>query len=153
MTIFINNIELFLTAAGLLLIGLMPWLLPQYSVWQVVALTALTTSLLHGFIFWSVRRRQRHVRERTIQEIRQMLKDVVTNQLTVLQLSVALSQQRPERSETALMRARKSIGDIDNALNALSSESLQQWQQSQTASLRNMLEDEVRQHMQKSRVL
>lgn len=52
------------------------------------AVTALGISVLHGLIFWVVRRRQRRVRQEAIVEIREMLADVVKNQLAAIGMSL-----------------------------------------------------------------
>ena len=40
--------------------------------------------MLHGGIFWAIRRRQRRIRQQAILEIREMLADVVKNQLAII---------------------------------------------------------------------
>ena len=69
---FVDNIELYLSAAGLVV------------VWAVAAV--LGVSVLHGAIFWVVRRRQRRIRAQSVHEIREMLTDQVKNQLAVMRM-------------------------------------------------------------------
>ena len=41
--------------------------------------------VVHGFVIWIIRRQQRLIRRNTLAEAQQMLKDVINNQLVVMQ--------------------------------------------------------------------
>lgn len=123
---FLNNIELVLSAVGLAVIVLVPLLLQPTvdNLWAVAAMTAAVVGVLHGIIFWLIRRRQRQIRAAAIAEIREMLHDVVKNQLAIISLNAQLSgvqSRHQQRIETC-------IGRIEDALNHISEESLQRWQ-------------------------
>jgi len=62
--------------------------------WRVAAITAIGVGLLHGPIFWVIRRRQRVVRQQSIEEIREMLGDVVKNKLSVIDMYLPADDQQ-----------------------------------------------------------
>ena len=131
---FVDNIELWLSAAGLLVVWVVAALLGPtgVSVWQVAAVTALAVSVLHGTIFWVVRRRQRLIRAKSVHDIREMLTDQVKNQLAVIRMWV------PEGEEGAALfeGISESIAEIDEMVDGLSEEKLKAWK----ASYRNAAE-------------
>ena len=124
---FIKNIELWLSAAGLVVILAVPELSAQggEGFWQVAALTAMVVGVLHGAIFWVIRRRQRRIRECSIEEIREMLSDVVKNQLAVMQMY--LPQENEEIVEAELEGIKASISQVSAQVDALSEETLTEW--------------------------
>src|SRR6185312_5378322 len=94
---FVDNIELWLSSVGIAVVFAAPVLFlnrrnieaggPAESVyWKVAGITALVVGALHGVIFWLVRRRQRHIRVETLQDVRTMLADVVNSDLQVITL-------------------------------------------------------------------
>ncbi|MCS6873449.1 MAG: DUF4381 domain-containing protein [Pyrinomonadaceae bacterium] len=120
---FLNNIELILSGVGLIVIFAIPKLFFPESVswWQVAGITAIIVGLLHGVIFWIIRRRQRKVRQEAIEEIRGMLQEVINNQLTSISLSTAgLEVQRVKRISESVSRISELIG-------TLSEESITNW--------------------------
>ena len=122
---FINNIELVLSAAGLIVIVTVPFLLqpsPE-ELWRVAAITAAVVGVLHGIIFWLIRRRQRQMRAATINQIREMLQDVVKNQLAVISMSAQLSGAQSRYQQ----RIEASVNRIEEALRHISEESLTRW--------------------------
>ncbi len=125
---FINNIELWLSGAGLLVVwGAAAFLGPLgVGVWQIAAVTALGVSVLHGVIFWVVRRRQRRIRERSIHDIREMLFDQVKNQLAVMRMWVPEGADRSE-FDAHFQGIDESIEEIDRMMNELSEEKLRAW--------------------------
>src|SRR5579859_3116569 len=127
---FLANIELWLSGIGLVIIGLIPVIIgsPSQATWQLVALIAILLGILHGLIFWLVRRRQRQVRRATIREIQEMLKDRINNQLTVLLINSTLhpGEQLDEAEQLAGMQ--RAIHSVTTLLDTLSEESLSSWQ-------------------------
>ena len=125
----VENLELLLTCAGMLVIFGASILLgmsnPDY--WPLLAVTAATVGVLHGLIFWVVRRRQREVRRKALSEAQQMLRDVINNQLTVIQMSQKTPQADDVAMQIANRRVTESIGLIAEALKNVSEESLQRW--------------------------
>ncbi len=122
----LNNIELALSGLGLIVIVVVPLVLQPGpdAVWQVAAVTAVVVGLLHGVIFWLIRRRQRQIRTQAIAQIREMVHDVVKNQLAIISLNAQLSgaqERHQQRIETSVKR-------IEEALTHISEESLSKWQ-------------------------
>ena len=124
-----ENLELVLTCAGMLVISGVSLLIgmsnPGY--WPLLSVTAATVGVLHGFIFWIVRRRQREVRRKTLSEAQQMLRDVINNQLAVIQMTHEAPRADDVAMKDANQRITQSIGLISEALKNISEESLQRW--------------------------
>lgn len=124
------NIELILSAAGLLVIFLVPTILRARSEnwWEITAITAILVGLIHGLIFWLIRHRQRAVRHKAIAEIQMMLKDRLNNYLSVVMVSATLAKPLTEKDAVLLKQAIEAIHKISELLNNLSDESLREWQ-------------------------
>jgi hypothetical protein len=127
---FVNHIELWLSGAGLLVIFGVPALVGSSGLllWRLIAIIAVGVGILHGFIFWAVRRRQRQVRRQSIREIQQMLSDVLKNKLA------AINMYLPEEENQALVEQeldgiRTSIEDIAEEVETLSEESIEGWKE------------------------
>lgn len=73
-----------------------------------------------------VRRRQRAVRLRTIDELREMMADRVKNQLAVIAMYLPMTQDR-EMLEMTLGGIHESIDEITRAVDSLNDESLSSW--------------------------
>ncbi len=125
MQFFLRHIELFLSAAGLLVIVAVPGLAPNLfgSPWRTAAVTATVVGVLHGVIFWLVRSRQRRLREQTISDISGMLRDVVNNQLTII--AMASESDAAARAKTTVESAR----NISTLVNSLNEEKLKEWRE------------------------
>ena len=85
----------------------------------------MVAGVLHGAIFWVIRRRQRRIRECSIEEIREMLSDVVKNQLAVVQMY--LPRENEEIVEAELKGIKASISQVSEQVDALSEETLSEW--------------------------
>ncbi len=121
--IFVDNLELWLSAAGIAVTFAIPAVFPHtFAFWQVAAFSAVGVATLHGVIFWIVRRRQRQVRRHVIAEIRSMTQDVVKNQLAVISL-IADTSIRDEEAEMF----NQSMDTIVHMVDTLSEESLSDW--------------------------
>ena len=124
---FLRHLELWLTAVGLLVVWVVALLVPQsIEVWKAATFVALVVSMLHGVLFWVVRRRQRAVRLRTIDELREMMADRVKNQLAVIAMYLPMTQDR-EMLEMTLGGIHESIDEITRAVDSLNDESLSSW--------------------------
>ena len=125
---FVNNIEVWFSLAGLAVIWMMPALFSGSAInpWQVAALTATFVGVFHGGIFWTVRRKQRRVRSRAIWEIREMLEDVVKNQLAVIGMYLPSAKENPQLA-IELEGIKESIESISQLVDSLSEESVDQW--------------------------
>lgn len=124
--IFIRHLELWLSAAGLAVIVLMPSIfvteLPDW--WHVAGLTAIAVGLLHGVIFWIVRQRQRWVREQTLNEVRALLKHSINNPLTSIALQAGMFGDKNPAQVREILAA---VDRISQALSTLSDERLTRW--------------------------
>jgi len=138
MTHFLRNIELWLSGVGLIIIFTIPSLLLGKSdgTWHVMAITAVLVGVLHGVIFWLVRRRQRAIRLQVLTDISGMLHDVVNNQLTVI--AASLSTASAVSPQTSLDNVRGAVERIAALIDSLSEESLQRWQAHYDTSLRQL---------------
>ena len=125
---FLNHIELWLSGAGLLVIfGVSLIVGPSgLAFWRLIALIAVGVGVLHGFIFWAVRRRQRQVRRQSIHEIQQMLSDVLKNKLAVINMYLP-EEENQELVEQELDGIRTSIEDIAAEIENISEESIEGW--------------------------
>jgi hypothetical protein len=134
MAFLLANIELILSALGLVVIVLIPVLVDPKpdSLWKVVAVTATTVGLLHGVIFWLIRRRQRAIRADLIQELRTILADVINNQLIALTLharKLSPASDRGKEIDEHLRIVDQSAKTISDYVNLLSEESIRQWKE------------------------
>ena len=125
---FIDHIELWLSGAGLMVILGVPYVVAPTpgSFWRVAAITAIGVGLLHGLIFWVIRRRQRAVRQKSIEEIREMLSDVVKNKLSIIDMYLP-EENGQEVVEEQLEGIRKTIEQISVHVDTLSEESIKDW--------------------------
>jgi uncharacterized ion transporter superfamily protein YfcC len=129
MRIFLRYIELFLSGLGLIVILVVPNLIQSESLskWQVASITATFVGVIHGIIFWLIRRRQRLVRNETISEVREMLRDIINNNLAVIALSSQLYGVDARKAKTAIEQTERAIENISKALDTISEESLRSW--------------------------
>lgn len=131
---FLDNLELWLSSIGVGVVFAAPIILLDHAsddasrYWKIAGITAIAVGVLHGIIFWTVRRRQRHIREQTLHDVRRMLSDVVNSDLQVITFGLdrhpdLLTERRAlDKVETAIRR-------ITQAVDSLSLESLQQWRE------------------------
>jgi dipeptide/tripeptide permease len=124
--VLLRYLELILSAAGIVVIFVVFLLFfhAQTTRWAA-AIAASAVGVIHGLIFYFVRR-QRQVRQTTINEMRLVVEDIVRNQMTVVSLSAALD---PEASTLLKQRewAQSSIEaahEIGRRLNDIDSERL-----------------------------
>ena len=122
---FVDHIELWLSAAGVLVVWLVTLAAPGVEPWKVAAITALGVSVVHGVLFWAVRRRQRRVRTEAVHEIREMLTDEVKNQLAVIGASLpsrSLSEYAGQIEDVT-----RSVDAIGEMMDGLTEERLLAW--------------------------
>lgn len=129
MNALLRNLEIHLTIAGLIVtFAATAWISPSgVNPWAVAAVTATAVGVLHGLIFWIVRRRQRQVREAALADVHGMLKDIVNNQLTVIQAMNDLHREGAVETQRACDAVSNSIQSISSVIHSLSEESLRQW--------------------------
>lgn len=127
MKIILNNIELVLSLLGLLVIWIVPEMIDgAHDSWMATAIIATGVGVLHGFIFWTIRRRQRIVRDEIIAEVQLMLKDQINSQLTIINLSAEQAKQASNNSQQ-LKQVQETVHRISKLLAGISDESLQRW--------------------------
>lgn len=126
MRLFMRHLELWLSAAGVAVILLVPSLFgaSRENYWYATAVTAIAVGLLHGLIFWSVRRRQRLVRDRTIAHLRAMLRDDIHKQVAAL---LTVDARATKEQHTQLDGVFDSLALLDHILGSISAERLSTW--------------------------
>jgi ABC-type Co2+ transport system permease subunit len=129
MKFILRYLELTFTVAGLAVIFAAALLFARQgaSYWRVAAITATIVGVIHGVLFWIVRRRQRAVRRAVIAEVQAMLKDMIDNQLAVILAMSELREARVEETRRASDYISRSVSAISAALQHLSDESLHSW--------------------------
>ncbi|MCS7030704.1 MAG: hypothetical protein NZL92_04130 [Gloeomargarita sp. SKYG116] len=139
----LNHLELLLTGLGLIVILVIGSLASRWgaNVWQVTAITAIVVGVLHGVLFWLVRQRQRQVRQKAIQQVREMLKDLVKNRLQSIKMMVYLAQSpqaTPDKVAARLEQVQDLVADISAVIDHISEESLRQWRHYYQAVIENI---------------
>lgn len=130
---FLGNIELILTAVGLLLIFLIGIIASPIGIpfWIATAISATMVGIIHGILFWLLRRRQRRVRQEAIGQIREMLEDLAKNRLQTIKMSLHMIQlQQPDLEEQVQKKFDKvyeMIQDVTVIVDHISHESLVHW--------------------------
>lgn len=128
-TQLLRHLELYLTAAGLLVVVLVPQLFAAESQILAAAVTAALVGVVHGGIFWAVRRRQRLMRELLIADVQGMLKDRINNRLQAMLLHAGSAEHGLNASDRApLQDVADAAKEISALLDVLSLESLSRWQ-------------------------
>lgn len=126
------NIEIVLSAVGLLVIVAVPSLvdLQPDKFWEVTAVTAILVGLIHGIIFWLIRRRQRIIRVQVIDEVRTALADVINNEVVALRLNarkLSATTDHFEAIDAHLYVVNQIAKKISDQVNFLSEESMRRW--------------------------
>lgn len=131
----LNNIELILTAVGIGVILLSGWVASRsdLSVATATAVSATVVGVIHGILFWLLRRRQRRVRQEAIGQIREMLEDLGKNRLQTIKMSLYMVQVRQpdqeERARQSFDRVYQILGEMSSLIDHISEESLASWRQ------------------------
>jgi hypothetical protein len=141
MAFLLAHLEIILSAVGILVIVFVPSLVNPNpdTFWEVTAITAILVGLIHGMIFWLIRRRQRTIRTEIIHELRTVLTDVINNQLVALSLHARkLSSMSDPASEidAHLRVLDQSAQAISTYVNLLSEESIREWKERYERPLR-----------------
>jgi hypothetical protein len=141
MAFLLAHLEIILSAVGILVIVFVPSLVNPNpdTFWEVTAITAILVGLIHGMIFWLIRRRQRTIRTEIIHELRTVLTDVINNQLVALSLHARkLSSMSDPASEidAHLRVLDQSAQAISTYVNLLSEESIRKWKERYERPLR-----------------
>jgi hypothetical protein len=122
----LRYLELWLSALGVAVILFLPSLLgvSRENYWHVTALVAISVGVVHGLIFWSVHRRQRMVRDRTVAQVRAMLRDDIHKQVAAL---LTMDARATDHQRVQLDGVFDSMILLDHMLESLSTERLRDW--------------------------
>ncbi|MGY2709467.1 hypothetical protein [Thermostichus sp. MS-CIW-28] len=130
---FLNNIELILTAVGIGVILLSGFVASRsaFSLETATAVSATLVGVVHGILFWLLRRRQRWVRQEAIRQIREMLEDLGKNRLQTIKMSLYMVQARQpeqeERTRQSFDRVYQVLAEMSTLIDHISEESLADW--------------------------
>jgi hypothetical protein len=129
MKFILKYLEILFTLAGLAVIFLAVLIFAptKASPWQVAAIAATLVGVVHGVLFWLIRRRQREVRRAVISDVQVMLKDIINNQLAVILAMTNLREAHSEETLRAGDYISRSVSAISEALKHMSDESLHTW--------------------------
>lgn len=130
---FLNNIELILTAVGIGVILLSGFVASRsaFSLETATAVSATLVGVIHGILFWLLRRRQRWVRQEAIRQIREMLEDLGKNRLQTIKMSLYMVQihqpEQEERTRKSFDRVYQILAEMSTLIDHISEESLAGW--------------------------
>jgi hypothetical protein len=130
---FLNNIELVLTAVGIGVILLSGFVASRsaFSLETATAVSATLVGVIHGILFWLLRRRQRWVRQEAIGQIREMLEDLGKNRLQTIKMSLYMVQihqpEQEERTRKSFDRVYQILAEMSTLIDHISEESLADW--------------------------
>lgn len=130
---FLNNIELILTAVGIGVILLSGFVASRsaFSLETATAVSATLVGVIHGILFWLLRRRQRWVRQEAIRQIREMLEDLGKNRLQTIKMNLYMVQihqpEQEERTRKSFDRVYQILAEMSTLIDHISEESLAGW--------------------------
>ena len=114
---FLRYLELILTAVGVVVVLVIFAVFRNSYPWKAAAVCAVAVAVVHGLIFYAVRSRQRKARSKEVFSIREMLDDMVNNQLSLVLYP-------NDESDDWRARAQHAIWEIQARLNFIEAESL-----------------------------
>ncbi len=135
--VFLRHLELAVAIVGLLVIaaGALAFQgVPQSWVW--VSAWASLVGLSQMLFIWTVRSKERSARDQTIVEVQTMLKDVINNQLVVIQMADQINRRKP--GSVPQRAVERSVSVISDAIASLSQDSLQAWTEKYRSSARRI---------------
>ena len=136
---FLNNIELVLTEVGIGVILLSGFVASRSAfkdsvpltrtVEMATAVSATLVGVVHGILFWLLRRRQRWVRQEAIRQIREMLEDLGKNRLQTIKMNLYMVQihqpEQEERTRKSFDRVYQILAEMSTLIDHISEESLE----------------------------
>jgi hypothetical protein len=114
----LRNLELILTAAGVLVVFVIFAIFRDAGPWKPAAICAVAVGVIHGILFYLVRSKQRKARNSEVFSIRDMLDDVLKNRLTTVLYP-------PDMQDDWRTRAQLAVWEIQTRLNYIEAESFQ----------------------------
>ncbi|MFS8813481.1 hypothetical protein NW820_12480, partial [Synechococcus sp. R55.7] len=98
-----------------------------FSLETATAVSATLVGVIHGILFWLLRRRQRQVRREAIGQIREMLEDLGKNRLQTIKMSLYMVQARQpeqeERTRQSFDRVYQILAEMSTLIDHISEES------------------------------
>jgi hypothetical protein len=102
-----------------------------FSLETATAVSATLVGVIHGILFWLLRRRQRQVRREAIGQIREMLEDLGKNRLQTIKMSLYMVQihqpEQEERTRKSFDRVYQILAEMSTLIDHISEESLAGW--------------------------
>ncbi|HET6578175.1 MAG TPA: hypothetical protein VFG66_07630 [Gemmatimonadales bacterium] len=126
-----RHLELYLSAASLAVILMLPLALELGTDVQELAGAAIAACMVQGFVHWLLRRRAEAVRRELIAEVRGLLRDRINNHLQVVLFSLARGPgARADAADRArLATAIEAVAAVSRTLAELSTDSLRRWKE------------------------
>lgn len=115
---FLENLELILTAVGVVVILCIFAIFRNMSPWRAAALCALAIGVVHGIIFYAVRSQQRKARNSAIRAIRYKLNDVIAEKFQLAMLAAEFPNEGWSYS------ANQALQEIESSLALIEAETL-----------------------------
>jgi uncharacterized membrane protein YraQ (UPF0718 family) len=112
----LHHIELTLTAVGVVVVVVVFYLFRNLNAWKAAAVCAVLVGVVHGFIFYSVRKAQREARNKNVFSIRGMLENMMQHELKV-------KMHPGEDTDDWRVMAQRAVWEIQTRLNFIESES------------------------------
>jgi hypothetical protein len=126
-----RHLELYLSAASLAVILVLPLALELGTDVQELAGAAIAACVVQGFVHWLLRRRAEAVRRELIAEVRGLLRDRINNHLQIVLFSLTRSPGEPADDEDRgrLAAAIAAVAAVSRTLAELSTDSLRRWKE------------------------
>jgi hypothetical protein len=114
----LEYLELILTGAGLVVIGVVFAVFRNLEPWKAAGIAAILVGFIHGIVFFVVRSAQRRERQRAIIRIRHTFDDLVRNKLQAILFATEIQGDdwRPA--------AQHAVQEIHHSLDRIEAESL-----------------------------
>jgi hypothetical protein len=121
----LKYLELILSVVSVLILSTVSWIFfhAHSARWEAAGVITAAAALIHGSIFYLIRRRQNRLRQITIRQMQVVADDIVRNQMTVVSLSAGLPPDAPpsvqqrewaQRSIEAAHEIARRLNDIDS---------------------------------------
>lgn len=123
----VDRTDIAFSLGSLVAVVLIPWLLvPAEHFWKAMAVTASVAACFHGFLVWTIYRRQKYLREQVIAEVRTVLQDDIKDKLAVINFALSI-QDKEAFLRKELGEIKDLIDEMSLRLDTLTEESLDEW--------------------------
>ncbi len=125
MKIILRHIEFWSAIIGVLVMVVVPCVLRIVGIADGINLVLSLTiaGITQLSLLWLIYQRHQTVQRKTIDQVREMLRDRILNRLAIIWLQV----QRTQPSESQLKRIQETLKSIETEITYLSSDSLETW--------------------------